>query len=123
MQTNELLQKIVQTLEDKKANNICVLDVGELTSLGDYFVVADADNNTHVKSLVDEVEDAVKQAGRVPKRLEKDRSANWIVLDYADVIVHIFHKQAREFYDLERLWADAKVVSVEEILSGKDVGN
>lgn len=123
MQTNELLRVIVQTLEDKKANQVCVLRVDELTSLGDYFIVADADNNTHVKSLVDDVEDAVKELGRLPERLEKDRSASWIVLDYGDVIVHIFHREAREFYNLERLWTDAQKVSVEDILKGKDVGN
>ncbi len=119
MGEQELVRLIVKTLEEKKAAEVRVLNVSELTSLGDYFIIADADNITHVKSLVDEVEQVTKQAGKSPNRIEKDRSANWIILDYRDVIVHIFYREARTFYDLERLWADGKEIDVETILEGK----
>lgn len=118
MTANELVKQIVRILDDKKAEDIRVIKVSELTILGDYFIIADGSNKTHVKSLVDEVEFQTKQEGRNPVRIEKDTSANWIVLDYNDVVVHIFYKETREYYDLERLWADGEQLSVEEIING-----
>ncbi|WP_069987209.1 ribosome silencing factor [Massilioclostridium coli] len=116
MTTLELVKKVVKTLDDKKAEDIQVIRVGDLTILGEYFIIADGTNSTHVKSLVDEVEYQTKQVGKTPTRIERDTSANWIILDYTDVVVHMFYKEAREFYDLERLWKDGEQISVSELL-------
>lgn len=115
MDTEKLLKIIVNTLDDKKASDIKVLKTTDVTMLGDYFVIADADNITHVKSLVDEVEYVTKHEARPPKRIEKDNTSNWIILDYSDIVVHIFYKEAREFYNLDGLWADAKEIPAEDI--------
>lgn len=116
MTSVELVKQIVKILDGKKAEDINVIKVSDLTILGDYFIIADGSNITHVKSLVDEVEFQTKQKGIVPARIEKDTSSNWIILDYAQVIVHVFYKETREFYDLERLWTDGEQLSVEDIL-------
>ena len=120
MDSMELIKKIVKTLDDKKAEDIRVIKVSDITSLGDYFVIASADNVTKVKSLVDEVEYQTKQMGRYPSKIEKDTSAQGILLDYQDVITHIFYREAREFYDLERLWADGEELSLDDFLKGED---
>lgn len=111
----ELLKVIVQTLDKKKAEDIQVIRVRDLTILGDYFVIANGTNTTQVRALVDEVEYETKQLGHAPTRIEKDTANNWIILDYSDVVVHIFYKETREFYNLERLWADGEQVSLQDI--------
>ena len=116
MTSRQLVQLIVRTLDEKKAQNIEVIQIGDLSILGEYFVIADTDNATHVKSLVEELEFQAKQRGILPRLIEKDSGSSWIVLDYQEVIVHIFHKKTREFYDLERLWADGKRIEVESLL-------
>lgn len=116
MTQQELLKVIVQTLDKKKAEDIEVIRVRDLTILGDYFVIANGMNNTQVRALVDEVEYETKQLGRAPTRIEKDTTNNWIILDYSDVVVHIFYKETREFYNLERLWSDGEKVSAEGFL-------
>lgn len=116
MKIEELLKVIIKTLDDKKANDIKILKVSPLTILGDYFVVCDSNNVTHVKSLVGEIEEKTKEIGCTPKRIEKDKQNTWIALDYSDIIVHIFLKSAREFYNIERIWADAIEISVDDIL-------
>ena len=116
MTSLELVTAIVNLLDDKKAEDIRVLRVEDVSILGEYFSIADGSNITHVRALVDEVEFQTKKMGRSPKRIEKDSSSNWIVLDYADVIVHLFYKPTREFYDLERLWADGQEIPVDTLL-------
>lgn len=115
MTSRQLVQLIVRILDEKKAQNIEVIQIGDLSTLGEYFVIADTDNATHVKSLVEELEFQAKQRGILPRLVEKDSGSSWIVLDYQEVIVHIFHKKTREFYDLERLWADGKRLEVESL--------
>ena len=117
MDSLKLIDCIVNTLDDKKANNIQVIRIDDLTVIGDYFVIADADNQTHVRSLVDEVEFQTKQGGRNPRRIEKDESASWIILDYEDVVVHIFYRPTREFYNLENLWSDGETIDMEQFLN------
>ena len=93
MTSLQLVQLIVRTLDEKKAQNIEVIQIGDLSILGEYFVIADTDNATHVKSLVEELEFQAKQHGILPRLIEKDSGSSWIVLDYQEVIVHIFHKK------------------------------
>ncbi|MCH5324111.1 MAG: ribosome silencing factor [Eubacterium sp.] len=112
----EILTEGVKALDSKKAFDIKVLKVRDLTILSNYFVIAGASSTTQAKALADEVEFKLGEKGVNPRHYEGRQSANWIVLDYVDVIFHIFHSESREFYDLERLWQDGEEIDVEELL-------
>ena len=116
MNQNEILKKIVKTLDTKKAEDIEVIGIKDLTIIADYFVIATGTSTTHTKSLADEVEFQLKEAGIVPTRTEGYNGSNWILLDYSDIVVHIFYKETREYYSLERLWSDGENVDVKEFL-------
>lgn len=111
-----LTKDIVKILDQKKAEDIQVIKVNDLTIIADYFVIASTTNSTHVKALVDEVEYQLKEKGIEPRQLEGYQYANWIVMDYGDVIVHVFHEETRKFYTLERLWSDGESVDVQQLL-------
>ena len=113
MTSFEMVQTIAKLLDSKKAVDLIALDIRDLTTIGDYFVIASGTSNAQVKALSDEVEEGLSKLGFEPRRIEGYQSAVWIVLDYYDVIVHIFLDQTREFYSLERLWADAPRVPLE----------
>ena len=102
-----------KALDDKKATDIKVLKIAKISTLGDYFVLCEGGSTTQVKALADNVEFLLKQQGAEPLRVEGYQSANWILLDYGDVMVHVFLHETREFYDLERLWADGELVDWE----------
>lgn len=105
MEINELKDKIQEVLDSKKAIDIEVISVGEKTTLADYFIVASGTSTTHVKSLAEEVEYQVKTSfGVFPDHIEGAGSSRWILIDYKDVVVHIFHPQERTEYNLEKLW-------------------
>lgn len=110
MTTLDKAKKIAQLIDNKKGEEVRVLHIGTLTTIGDYFVVATGNSSTQVKALADEVNEKLSAEGLEPKRKEGYNSASWILLDYSDVIVHIFLKETREFYALERLWGDAPEV-------------
>lgn len=116
MEAKELMENIVKVLDSKKAKDIRAIRIGDLTILGEYFVIATGTSSTQVKMLADEVDYQLGEKGVQPHRVEGYRSENWIILDYTDVIVHIFHEDTREFYDLERLWADGEKVDLSGIL-------
>lgn len=116
MNSIDLVKKVVKILDDKKAEKLEVIKVRDLTIISDYFVIASATNSTHVKSLVDELEFKLKEEGITPERVEGYQNASWIVLDYLDVVVHVFYEETRNIYNLEKLWSDGEVVSVEELL-------
>ncbi len=101
------LKKSVAALLDHKAEKVVVLNLQGLTAMSDYFVVATATNERQAQALSDSVEMAMKGEGRRPLSIEGYQSARWILLDYGDVIFHVFHEEARRFYGLERLWGDA----------------
>lgn len=107
MTSKELALCAAEILSDKKATDIKVLEIKELTGIGDYFVICSATSGRHVKALCDEVEEKMKEHTSIPVRSEGYVSANWLLMDYGTVIIHIFDKETLEFYDLERLWADA----------------
>ncbi len=108
MTSQELTREIVKLLDSKKATDIVALQISGISTLGDYFVVASGTSSTQVKALADEVDRKLsKEFGIEAKRIEGYQSAAWILMDYYDVIVHIFYSETREFYGLERLWADA----------------
>ncbi len=117
MELQEKLKKIVEVLDSKKAENIEVLCIRDLTVLADYFVIANGTSTTHTKTLADEVDYQLSQAGIKPSRTEGYNGSNWIVIDYSDIIVHVFYKETRDFYQLERLWADGERVDISEFLN------
>lgn len=116
MTVKEKLKKIVKTLDSKKAEEIKVIGVKDLTILADYFVIANGSSSTHTKSLADEVEYQLSQCGAELRRREADSGNTWIILDYGDIIVHVFYKETRNFYQLERLWADGEQLDISEYL-------
>ena len=106
----EALQ-IAKILDDKKAIDIKVMQVGDLTMVAEYFVICNGTSNTHIKALADEVEFQMKEAG-VPGHLE-GKASDWLLIDFGSVIAHVFLPGAREHYNLERLWADAEEVELD----------
>jgi len=105
-----LVNKAIEGIQEKKGRNITILDLTELdNTITDYFIICDADSNVHVEAIADSVEDYVRQnASEKPFHIEGKKNAQWILLDYLDVIVHVFLRPTRDFYDLESLWADSK---------------
>lgn len=112
----ELYKNIVKILDDKKAEDIKVIKTTEHTIISDYFVVANGTSNTHVKALADEVEYEMEKSGIKPAHIE-GRATGWILLDYGEVLVHIFTKDSRDFYNLERLWTDAEIMDISDIIT------
>jgi len=111
--SKKLALKIAQILDDRKAIDVVVLDIHKLTIIADYFVIASGTSEIQVRALCDEVEDKLKQEGIEAIHKDGHGGNRWVALDYGDVIVHIFHQDEREFYDLERLWADGIPLSVD----------
>lgn len=107
------LKIIVKALDDKRAEDIDVLNISELTSLGDYFVICSCNSNVQVRACADEVEEKMKEHGVQALHVEGYRGGSWILLDYNDIIVHVMDKETRGFYALERLWDDAPRIEVE----------
>ncbi len=109
-QAKLLVNTIFDAIEEKKGNNITIIQfTPEIKSICDFFIIADADNERQVKAIMENIENQVKQKHNLkPLHIEGEQLAQWIVLDYLDVIVHLFQPQVREFYALEKLWADAR---------------
>ena len=105
-----------KAISSKKGLNIKLIEIGDISSLADYMVIATGTSSTHVKAIADEVEYQLDEAGSSVSHIEGYRSNSWILLDYVDVIVHIFSDEAREFYDLERLWQDGKEIDISDIV-------
>ncbi|MEE1503819.1 MAG: ribosome silencing factor [Acutalibacteraceae bacterium] len=111
----DIVKKIVKALDDKKGNDIQVIKIEELTIVADYFVICTANSNTHVRSLADEVEYQLEEAGIKADHIE-GRATGWVLLEYHGVVVHIFLEEARNYYNLERLWEDAKKIDASQFL-------
>jgi ribosome-associated protein len=116
METNMTVEKIVKVLDNKKAEEIKVIKISELTVLADYFIIANGTSNTHVRALAEEVEAELSEAGVEPRNIE-GRSTGWILLDYSDVVVHVFTPHDREYYNLERLWQDGEEMDISSLIS------
>lgn len=116
MDALQMIETAVKALDDKKAKGITAMRITDLTILADYFLIASGTSTTQVKALAEEVEYKLSQAGIEPDHIE-GKSTAWILLDYGSVVVHIFLKDTREFYDLERLWSDAGRVDLSPFLS------
>lgn len=106
----ELARKIVNTIADKKGADIILLDIRHLSILADYFVICSGETERQVKAIVDEITEKAKEDGVRPLHIEGDPPSGWVLMDYGDVIVHIFAPAVRDYYQLEKLWSDALVV-------------
>lgn len=107
---------VAQAANEKKATDPKVLELGDLLGIADYFVVCSASNPRQIKTVVEEIEKAVKQAsGLRPRSVEGLADASWVLLDYVDVVVHVMSDEARAFYAIERLWSDAQLVNWVEV--------
>ncbi len=114
----KIIEIMVKALDSKKAEDIKVIKITDLTVIADYFVIANGTSNTQVRALADEVEFKLKENGIVPERTEGN-GGTWHALDYGDIIVHIFTRDQRDFYSLERLWKDGEEVDISSILTDK----
>lgn len=117
MNTNsiEMAKLVIDALEDKKAEDIKIIDISEVSVLADYFIIAGGSNSSQIQALCNNVEEKLGRAGHPVKQVEGYDTANWILMDFGDVIVHIFDKENRLLYDLERIWRDGKLLSKEEL--------
>ena len=115
MTPKEIARKAVEILDKKKAVDLKVIEVTEQTIVADYFVLATGTSSTHVKSLADDVEYELEQLGVNDGHIE-GRATGWVLLDYGAVLVHIFDRESREYYNLERLWTDAQALDISDIV-------
>ncbi len=104
-----------RALEGKKGEDIRLIEIGEVSVIADYFIIVNGNNVQHVQALVDSVELALGLAGYEPKAIEGIHNASWVLMDYRDVVIHIFSKEDRTFYDLERVWRDGKEIDPKEL--------
>ena len=112
----EMLSIACKAIDDKKALDIKVIDIREVSVIADYFVITSGSNLNQVQAIVDNVEEQLGRAGFEPKQVEGTRSSNWILMDYVDIIIHVFDEENRLFYDLERIWRDGKELDASEFL-------
>ena len=112
--SKEMTRLAISALEDKKAEDISIIDISEVSVLADYFLIASGSNRSQIQALTDNVEEKLGRAGYAKKPIEGYDTANWILMDYGDIIVHIFDRENRLFYDLERIWRDGKRLDLEE---------
>lgn len=115
MESKEMVKIAYSALEDKKAEDIRVIEIKDISIIADYLIIANGSNFSQVQALVDNVDEKLTEAGVSNKRIEGSRNSSWILMDYNDVIVHVFSREDRLFYDLERIWRDGKDISKEEL--------
>ena len=110
------LKTIVKVLDEKLAEDIVVIDMSIDSPICDYFVIASASNQNQVQAMVDNVDETLGRAGFEAKQIEGTRNSSWVLMDYGDMIVHVFDEENRLFYDLERIWRDGKILDINEFL-------
>ena len=115
MTSKELAKLACDALDDKKALEIKVINIENVSILADYFIIASGTNHNQVQAMADNVDETLGRAGYEPKQIEGYQNANWILMDYRDIVIHIFDEENRLFYDLERIWRDGTVVEVEDL--------
>lgn len=115
MESREIAKIACEALADKKAEDIKVIDIHGISVIGDYFVLASGENQNQLRAMQDAVDEALYKADIHVKQVEGNHNSTWILMDYGDIIVHIFSKEDRLFYDLERIWRDGVVINADEI--------
>ena len=116
MKLNKIIEVAVNALNDKKASNISAIQVGTLTVIADYFIIATATSSTHVRALADAVEEKLFEAGFEPNHVV-GKATGWILLDYLGVVIHIFTRDTRDYYNLDRMWDDGTKLNLDDILT------
>ena len=116
LSAKEVAYEVTKALDEKKGRDIKLLRINEVSSLADYFLICTGTSNTHVKTLCDYAEYTLEQLGEPMLGREGHRGNSWELLDFGSIVVHVFTEEARQFYALERLWADAEVVDLDGIL-------
>lgn len=110
--SKEILKIAINALEEKKGENIKVIDISKISVMADYFVIVSGKNLNQIKAMADEVEDKLSKAGVEPKQIEGANSSGWILMDYRDFIIHIFNEDQRLYYDIERIWSDGTSIEL-----------
>ncbi len=110
--SDEMLRIAYHALDDKKAIDIHVIDIRKISILADYFVIASGSNVNQIHALADQVEEKLAKEGYHARAIEGYQNANWILMDYQDIVIHIFDQESREFYDLERIWKDGELIDI-----------
>ncbi|HIW21067.1 MAG TPA: ribosome silencing factor [Candidatus Dorea intestinavium] len=115
MNTKDMMKVAYQALDNKQGEDITVIDISTVSSFADYFVITNGNSDTQMRALTEEVDKKMEEAGYVKKQSEGTHKGDWILMDYGDVIVHIFNRDSRSFYNLERIWQDGTIVRAEEL--------
>ena len=115
MESHEMAKIACDALEEKKAGGIQVIDIRGISVIADYFVLADGDNTNQIQAMQESVDEMLYKAGAEVKQIEGNRKSTWILMDYGDIIVHLFSKEDRLFYDLERIWRVGKLVEPKDL--------
>ena len=113
--SNAMAKLAITALEDKKAEDIRVIDISEVSVLADYFIIASGTNRSQIQALADNVQESLGRAGYELKQVEGYNTANWILMDFNDIIIHIFDNENRRFYNLERIWRDGKDIDISQL--------
>lgn len=122
MEAKDIVKQAVVSLDKHKATDIKVIGVTDVTSIADYFVIAEGTSSTQVKALSDYLETELAQQGITPLRIEGYHASNWILMDYGTVLIHVFQGETRQFYDLERLWKDGVQLDTADFLDSVEEG-
>jgi ribosome-associated protein len=117
-EVSHVLKTMVQAADDKKAQELVVLDIHGLSVIADYFVICHGNSETQVQAIADEIRDKAFEIGLDPKPMEGFDEARWVLIDLGDVVVHVFHREERDYYHLEKLWADGKRLEVGQVING-----
>ena len=115
IESSKMAKMAIEALEDKKAEDIRLINIAEISVLGDYFIIASGTNRSQIQALADNVQEKLGRAGAHVKQVEGYESANWVLMDFGDIIVHVFDKENRLFYNLERIWRDGKIMEKEDL--------
>ena len=115
MNTKEIALLAIDALEDKKAEDIRIIDISEISTIADYFIIADGSNKSQIQAMADNVSERLGRAGVTVRQIEGYQNANWILMDFQDIIIHIFDRENRLFYDLERIWRDGVLIEKEAL--------
>lgn len=115
MTPKEMAKCAYLALDEKKAEDITIIDISKVSVLADYFIIANGTNSNQVQAMVDNVDKELHENGHDVKQVEGYREGNWILMDFGDIIVHVFDKENRLFYDLERIWRDGEVINIQDL--------
>ena len=113
--SKELLKVVVKAIGEKKGEQIKIIDISGVSVIADYFVITGGSNANQIRAIADEIEEKLGKLGVTPKQIEGYQTAGWVLMDYRDFIIHIFNREERLYYDIERIWSDGKAITVDEL--------